>query len=123
LLAISKNSELGHREQFAQQIEVWLSHFLEYREFLFVQLRENTQQTSEQFTSYLHAKQTEMLNWLGQRVVQVYGADLKPYAIELALLIEGMFGSTMHFFIFQHVPLSTKRLSEFILTKLDHLVA
>lgn len=123
MLLIEQDMSLSQREQFSRQIEVLLNHFLEYREFLFVQVRESTHQMSEQFTSYLHAKQMELLHWLGRKVTAVYGEEMSKYAIDLALVFEGILFSNMRFFMFTQVPFSPHQLGQFVLTKLDHLVA
>ncbi len=120
---IEQDHEKTEREQFALQVEVLLSHFLEYREFFFVQMREKSHQTSDQFTSYLLTKQMELLEWLGKKVIQIYGQEFADYAIELAVMIEGILTSYMRFFVFQQVPSSSQKLGLFVLHKLDHLTS
>lgn len=121
LLAIEQDHEKSQREHFILQLEVLLNYILEYREFLFVQFRES-QSVNNPLLNYLHKKQNDLLDWFCQRVVLIYGKDIEVHAIDLAILIEGMLTSNLRFFLFQQVPLSPQRISEFIMQKLDHLV-
>lgn len=122
LLAIEQDQQKSQRERFRLQLDVLLNYILEYREFLFVQFRES-QSVNNPLLSYLNKKQNDLLDWFCQRVILIYGKEIEDHAVDLAILIEGMLTSNLRFFLFQQVPLSPQQISQFIIQKLDHLVA
>lgn len=122
IVLLAQERSLTDRERFEKQLIVILNLVIEYREFLLLQFREFTQQGNAEFHTFLQDKTNQMLEWMGQRIVDLYGTTIAPHAIDLSLLINGMLSSYMRFFFNKEQPFTPDQLIQYILTKLDLLV-
>lgn len=121
IVKISQESELSVREQFGKQLHAILKLIIEYREYLLLQIREFAQKSNEEFHTFLQEKTNQLLEWMAQRIIDLYGQRIAPHAIDMALLLNGMLHSYMRFFVIKQLPFTPERFIQFILTKLDHL--
>lgn len=120
VVQVDQESHLAPKEQLRKQVEVLLVHFLEVREFLLKQIHENPGAGKPPFDhECANREMNEALLWFKNKLRSVYGAEIEPYTMEIAMLVGGMLGSYIRFLFLPSLPLNVGILTNHLTTMLD----
>lgn len=121
---LDQGSELSPKEQLRRQAEVLLMHFLEVREFLLKQMHDKPGPGTAPFDhECAMQKAGDAMNWFRIKLRTVYGAEIEPYTLEIAMFVGGMLGSYMRFLFLPGLPLNVSILSRHLVSMLDDVTA
>lgn len=122
VVQVDQESNLTPKEQLCKQVEVLLVHFLEVREFLLRQIHENPGAGKPPFDhECANEEMNKALLWFKNKLRSVYGADIEPYTMEIAMLVGGMLGSYIRFLFLPGLPLNVGILTNHLTTMLDDI--
>lgn len=122
LVQIERESMLSDRERFRRQIEIMISHVLELREFIMMQMKDFVGKDSSPLgVEYLQESNLKLLRWIHSKLVTIYGEEIAPYVPELTLIMFGIFGSYFKILFCSQASLGTKRISTHLIYVLDEL--
>ncbi|WCK52392.1 helix-turn-helix domain containing protein [Aneurinibacillus sp. Ricciae_BoGa-3] len=119
---IDRNAGLSAKEKFMKQIEIRLSHYIEFREFYMVQMRQIPGLMDKSINAYIQQKNVSEMKWLENSLTNLYGAKLSPYIADCSLLLMGMTASYMKLIMVKQVPLAVDRVTRFIVKQLECLI-
>ena len=120
VLRLDQETGLSPKEQLRRQAEVLLVHFLEVREFLLNQMHDNPGPGKPPLDQECAMRKTNAaLNWFRSKLRTVYGAEIEPYTLEIAMFVGGMLGSYMRFLFLPGLPLNVGILSRHLTGMLD----
>jgi AcrR family transcriptional regulator len=119
---IEQNASLSAREKFIKQIEIRLSHYIEFREFYLVQMRQIPGLMDESINEYIQQKNVSEMKWLENSLTNLYGSKLSPYIADCSLLLIGMTASYMKLMMIKQVPLAVEKVTRFIVKQLESII-
>ncbi len=122
VIQVDQESHLAPKEQLHKQVEVLLVHFLEVREFLLKQIHDNPGPGKPPFDhECAHQEMNKALVWFKNKLHSVYGAEIEPYTMEIAMLVGGMLGAYIRFLFLPGLQLNIGILANHLLTMLDDI--
>lgn len=120
IVQVDQVSHLTPKEQLRKQVEVLLVHFLEVREFLLRQFHDNPGFGKPPLDhECAHVEMNKALYWFKNKLCSVYGEEVEPYTMEIAMLVGGMLGSYIRFLFLPGLPLNIGILVNHLVTLLD----
>lgn len=120
VVQVDQESHLAPKEQLRKQVEVLLVHFLEVREFLLKQIHENPGSGKPPFEhECAHQEMNNALLWFKNKLRSVYGEEIEPYTMEIAMFVGGMLGAYIRFLFLPGLPLNVGILTNHLTTMLD----
>ncbi|NMO94530.1 TetR/AcrR family transcriptional regulator [Paenibacillus lemnae] len=123
IVQVDQESGLAPREQLLKQAEILLVHFLEVREFLLKQSFEAHPGKNPVDLECFHGDLSQALIWFKNKLRAVYGLDIEPYTMEIAMFVAGMLGSYIRFLFVPGLPLNVGTLAVHLITMLDDVTA
>lgn len=120
VVQVDQETDLAPKEQLRKQAEVLLVHFLEVREFLLKQTHDKSGPGKAPFHG--ECVQQEMgkaLTWFKNKLCSVYGMEIEPYTMEIAMFVQGMLGSYIRFLFVPGLPLNVGILTNHLVAILD----
>lgn len=117
-----ENLDMPPREKFIKQISAFFGTFIGHKEFLIMLSKEQAIPRNEEIKKLFFKKRFESHLFYRQGMVSIYGKDLEPQSIDLALILEGLFQSYIGLLILDPVEFEIEELSHFLMRRMDSIV-
>ncbi|MGF7049033.1 AcrR family transcriptional regulator [Paenibacillus sp. DS2015] len=122
IMQVELETQLSPKEQLQQQFETLLSHMLELREFVKHQLMDGANPPKNEMSGCIFEDQFTTIDWFKTKLETIYGPELKPYTLDLILMVSGMLISYIRImFIPEYLPLNIRNMSNQLIFLLDHV--
>ncbi|SFD45930.1 TetR/AcrR family transcriptional regulator [Fictibacillus sp. KU28468] len=123
-----KISEIGEqnlppRETIKKQMVALFTSFTEHKNFIIMHFREQNSTINEEMRKHMLKTQYKSLRWLEKNLLSLYGEDITPHLGDLILIAQGLQNTYIRIFIFDDQLLQPEALAEFLLQRLDDIVA
>ncbi|NSL51006.1 TetR/AcrR family transcriptional regulator [Calidifontibacillus erzurumensis] len=119
---IAKDDSLSPKEAFLKQIHYQLDECVKHRDFIEMQIREYAIPVNEEINDFVFEIRASRLNWLINRLYDVYGKEIEKYSLDLATMISGMIREYLEYIILDKKEFNTEKLSLFLIHRIDDLV-
>lgn len=124
ILRVDHDPLLLPREQLRKQVEVFLVHFLEIREFLLKQFHDRMPPGKPPFDKEnMQQEMLAALQWFNHKLKSIYGPDVAPYSIEIGMFMASMMGSYIRFLFMPGFHLNIGIIADHQIQLLDDIVA
>jgi AcrR family transcriptional regulator len=87
--------------------------------YSFITLFSREQVANQELKQVMLRMRTKFLVWFRDQAIRVYGPRIEPYAFDLSALLTSLVREYMSFIIINDAPLPLRRLSEYIVARLD----
>lgn len=114
---------LSPKDKLRRQIEILLENFLELKEFFLAMLQDAISQGDSGLPirncpEDLLAMVTKQFH---QKMIEMYGPDVHPYTLDLALQVQSMMGSYIKIIFSKMFPITIKKMAQYLVETLDDL--
>ncbi|MCA1031238.1 TetR/AcrR family transcriptional regulator [Bacillus timonensis] len=107
---------------FAKQIAIQMDEFVKYRDFFQMNMREQTIQNNPQIKSFMLSMRAQALKWYQSRLIDIYGEEAAPYALDCASILNGMMKEYIFFQIIDQKSFDVEKLSIYITHIIDDIM-
>lgn len=118
-----KSEGASERELFMKQIQIQLEGILSEKDFFHIMMAEQLPKISEDIHRYLFAQRARIFNWYCQRLIDIYGEDVRKHVLDLAAILNGLLREYMFYMMFNPEMLSASDVARFVVQKIDAIVA
>lgn len=123
IVLVDSEQQLSPKEILRRQIEILLENFVELKEFFLALLQDaisqgNTSLTQENCPKDMFQLAMKQFN---QKMIDVYGPEIYPYTLDMALQVQSLMGSYIRIIVSKILPISIKRMAEYLVETLDDL--
>lgn len=113
---------LDDRECFAAQLKVQLEHIDENGELM--QMAFQQASSDRELHQLLAKNHLRHIQWLSQRLVRIYGENIKPYVIDCASILVGLiFMHSLRLFVNSSTAVDLDAFGPYLLRRMDGIVA
>lgn len=124
VLRVDHDPLLEPKEQLRKQVEVLLVHFLEIREFLLKQFHDQMPPGKPPFDKdNMRQEMLATLQWFNNKLKTIYGPEVQPYTMEIAMFMGSMLGSYIRFLFMPGFHLNVGITADHQIQLLDDIVA
>ncbi|MGJ7920238.1 TetR/AcrR family transcriptional regulator [Neobacillus sp. LXY-4] len=116
----SKN--LPPRELFVEQLASQFEEMSKHKEFIIMQAREQAIPFNNEIANFLSRMREQSQIFFQKAFLTIYGEEIRPYLIDLTLIVQGINKSYFEMIMFNKTPLDFNYLARFILKRIDSLV-
>lgn len=113
------NKKLSAKENFINQVEVQFREILRHKSFIITQLKEQAITLNKELFEFVRLKEFETHKWYKQTLISIYGPDIKPYAVDLGIIFEGIKSRYFQVLIHGDIDVEVPELASFIVEQLD----
>ncbi|KKI89190.1 hypothetical protein WQ54_26840 [Bacillus sp. SA1-12] len=114
---------LTPRETFIAQLEAQLEEILKHKEFIIMQIREQTIPINSEIEHFIRKVSAEISGFYHESLSKIYGEPINPYIYDLNMILQGIVHSYLKLIIFDKASFDLQRLSNFILKRMDDMAA
>lgn len=107
------------REALELLLRMQFAKVKEYKDFITMQMREQFVHTNREIKEMAMGMRLKSFSIMEERVMQAYGEDLRPWAMDCTTLLESMISSYMAMMIMNTLDVDTDRVAAFLLGRLD----
>lgn len=118
---IQQDTELSPRQRLLKKIEVHLNMWLEYPEFVTIQIRENPGFSNAEIKQFLRGIHIKALQALTESLIEVYGDSFQPYTLDASIILGGLTATFMGINLVDEVELNIEQISGYVMTTLDYV--
>ncbi|WP_211747408.1 TetR/AcrR family transcriptional regulator [Paenibacillus sp. Marseille-Q4541] len=123
IVLVESEQELSPKDKLRKQFKILLENFLELKEFFLAQLQDaisqgNSGLTMENCPEGMLALTMKQFN---QKMIDVYGPEIHPYTLDLALQVHSMMGAYIRIIVSEILPMRIERMAEYLVETLDDL--
>jgi AcrR family transcriptional regulator len=118
---VFENQDLDPREKFIKQITAFFRTFIGHKEFMIMLSKEQAIPRNEEIKKLLFKKRFESHLLYRKGLVSIYGRNLEPFSIDLALILEGLFQSYVGLLMLEPAEFEIEELSQFLMRRLDSI--
>jgi AcrR family transcriptional regulator len=122
VMQVELDTHLSPKEQLQQQFEALLSHVIELREFIKHQFMDGAKPKKNNMSACIREDHFKTLEWFKTKLETIYGPELKPYTMDLVVLVGGMLSSYIKILFIPELPLNIRRMSNHLIFLLDNVV-
>lgn len=108
-------------EQLIEQITSFFDLFKDHYEFIVMLFHDNLQLGFNK-NEYFDDLQQKSFEWTEQHLLNMYGEDVKEYAVDIAIELDGLIGSYLKWIFLHKLSYQSRDIAESIVTKLDLIV-
>ncbi|MBT2696758.1 TetR/AcrR family transcriptional regulator [Bacillus sp. ISL-40] len=116
------NQDLSPREKFIKQISAIFRTFIGHKEFMIMLSKEQAIPRNEEIKKLFFKKRFESHLLYRKGIIAIYGQNIEPFSIDLALILEGLFQSYIGLLILEPVEFEIEKLSHFLMKRLDSII-
>ena len=121
LAVLRADGELPPRDRLHAMLCYLFEHSRENREFLLMMMSEQAGKTTERLTAFLIEARVSGLQRLMDAVTDIYGDQLRPYALDAAIVLQAMLMEFMFIYVFDPETTMSAALATFMLERLDEM--
>lgn len=122
MMQVEQETDLSPKEQLQKQFETLLSHVIELREFVKHQFMDGAKPSKNNMSECVREDHFKTLDWFKTKFETIYGPELEPYTMDLAVLVGGMLSSYIKILFIPDLPLNISRMSNHLIFLLDNVV-
>ncbi|GAK41331.1 hypothetical protein TCA2_3822 [Paenibacillus sp. TCA20] len=121
IAVVERERELPPRDKLRRQIEILLENFLELREFFIAQMLDMANQGDKGFPleKWPEGMLAHAMKLFSQKMVDIYGPEVLPYSVDLALQLHSMMGSYLKLIVTELLSIHLHRMAEYLVETLD----
>jgi AcrR family transcriptional regulator len=117
-----EGQDLPPREKFIRQLSALFHTFIENKEFIIMQYREQAIPLNDAVHQLMIQKHYENQQFQHRALKAIYGEEVTPYVWDLALMLEGLLQSYVKLLFFYDEYFDVDILVPFIMRRMDSLV-
>jgi AcrR family transcriptional regulator len=121
-LLVFENQDLSPRDKFIKQLTAFFGTFIGHKEFLTMLSKEQAIPRNEEIKKLFFKKRFESHLLYRKGIVSIYGDQIEPFSIDLALILEGLFQLYVGLLIIEPTEFEIEKLSHFLLRRMDSIV-
>ena len=118
---IDNDKGLDRKERLQAQIKNHMEKLLSQKEFILMHFNKNGSYCKE-LDAFLQTVKEGVFKWYEERLIGIYGEEVRPYVTDLTIILKGMIESYLMTLFFSNVSLTLEDVSDFIISRLDDLV-
>jgi len=122
VLSVAKNQSLTPRERLSRQLFIQLEQIMQHQEFIVMMMNEQAIQINEEMHRFIFKTKSMTLNWFYESIVEIYGEDAKPYAIDASTIIQAIVSDYTSYMLLYRKKFDCDRLIAFLMERLDDVV-
>lgn len=119
---VFENQDLSPREKFIKQITAFFRTFIGHKEFMIMLSKEQAIPRNEEIKKLFFKKRFESHLLYRKGLIAIYGQNMEPFSIDLALILEGLFQSYIGLLMLEPAEFEIEELSHFLMRRLDSIV-
>lgn len=116
---ISQDPALSSRERLVQQLQSQFKFLTENKDFIKMLMHESSLHSNESFKQFGMWVHAQCIIWYYQRTLDIYGEEIKPYAVDMAFILNAV---TQQFFSYSMIfnrPMDLNNLVRFLQDHMD----
>lgn len=121
-ISMFDQQEMPPRSKFIKQLSSIFGTFIGHKEFLIMLSKEQAIPRNEEIKNLIFSKHQETHHFYRKSLVAIYGKNVEPHSIDLAMILEGLFQSYIRLLIFEPEEFDIDGLTEFLMRRLDSIV-
>jgi AcrR family transcriptional regulator len=121
-ISLYDEKDISPREKFEKQLSAVYGTFIEHKEFFIMLSKEQAIPRNEDIKKLMFGKHHEILLLYRKGLVSVYGQKAEPFAIDLSMILEGLFHSYMRLMLIDQADLDLEELIHFLMKRMDSMV-
>ncbi|WP_263297740.1 TetR/AcrR family transcriptional regulator [Neobacillus bataviensis] len=121
-ISIYEQQNLPPRDKFIKQLSSLFGTFLGHKEFLIMLSKEQAIPRNEKIKNLMFEKHHENHLLFRKGLVSIYGKEIEPYSVDLAMILEGLFHAYMRLMFFEPDDFDFEGLTQYLLRRLDSIV-
>jgi AcrR family transcriptional regulator len=110
------------REKLIREQMAVYSHFIIHRDFLVMLAKEQAIPRNETVKQLIFEKQMESHQNYRKSIIEIYGPEIEPFSWDITIILEGIIKSYMGILLFSTQDFDLRRLTEYMLNRLDSIV-
>lgn len=122
LSAVIEDQSLSPKERLSRQLLTNFIQLTDYRDIIMMLLNEQMIQINEEMKQFFFSVRAYTMYSFYHQIIEIYGEDAKPYAIDGAVVLKAMVNEYMGFLIIDQMDLDLRQLSQSIIARLDDLI-
>lgn len=119
---IANDHTLTPREKFLKQLSLQIEAFDRHKEFVQMHMGDQAEKVSEELHALVFHIRTQIFNWYVKSMIEIYGERLRPFAVDCAIMLNGMLKEYLFYAIFEQKEIEFQRLAPFLMKRLDAIV-
>ncbi|GIP40063.1 putative HTH-type transcriptional regulator YuxN [Paenibacillus sp. J31TS4] len=119
---MTSDPKLSPRERLKRQVELNLAQYAEHRDFITLFMKERFE-INEEIRRLMLEMHAETIRWNQQLMVAQYGEETRPYSYDAAVLFQAMTQGYLGMAMLHEELFETEPLADYLLERLDDLVA
>lgn len=119
---VKENDRFTPREALIEHISIQLEQFLQHKDFIRMQMREQIVQGNDEIHQFVFNMRAQMLNYNAMRLREAYGSQVEPYILDCVTMLTGIIKEYMFYLIFDQIDIDIKKMGAFIVNRLDAIV-
>ncbi|MDF2606248.1 MAG: transcriptional regulator, TetR family [Bacillales bacterium] len=121
--SIEEIADLPTREKFCQQLTIQINEFIKHKDFIQMQLREQSIEVNDEIHKLLFKLRAESIHWYSTQLKEIYGEKIKDHLLDCTTMLNGIIKEYMFYLIVDKVDINTDKLASYILDRMDGIVA
>lgn len=118
---LNEEGSYSPRERVELLIVQHFKFISEHRDFIKMQMQDKVV-VSKEIQNVLLELRSRTLQWRMEQILEIYGAEMKPYAYDGAALLGSMMGEFLSYVIFDEKKFDYHQLASFIADRLDDIM-
>lgn len=122
ILLIERDVRISAKDKFIAQLEAMLHQLIDFHDFYTMQDQDKSHIANKAVHAYMREIKFETLEWAEKTLCNVYGEEIKPYATDCALLLNGLMMPYLRLIYKEQIPLDLTKTARFIVRQMDYIV-
>lgn len=110
------------RRMFVDQLTVMFEEIASHREFIIMQIREQTIPFNEDIETFTKRMRYESYYFYQNHILSIYGDKAESISFEVSILIEGMYKAFLELILVEGAHVEYRTLAEALLKRIDYIV-
>lgn len=121
-ISIYENQNLPPREKFIKQLTTVFGTFIDHKEFFIMLNKEQAIPRNDDIKRLFFKKHYENHLFYRRELISIYGKEIEPFSIDLALILEGLYQSYTRLVTFEPLDYDMEELTQFLMRRMDSMV-
>ncbi|WP_018754591.1 TetR/AcrR family transcriptional regulator [Paenibacillus terrigena] len=122
MLSVAKDQSLSPRDRLSRQLLLQLEQIMQHQEFIVMMMNEQAIQINEEMHRFMFKSKSTTLYWFYESIVEIYGDEAKPYAIDASTIIQAIVADYTSYMLLYRKKFEPVRLIAFFMERLDDVV-
>lgn len=115
-------NEPDPREKFVSQLAVMFKEIASHRDFIKMQIREQTIPFNEDIETFTSRMRYESYQFYQNHILDIYGKNAEEFSFEISIISEGMYKAYLELILMEGARFDFRNLAETLLRRVDYLV-